>query len=124
MRWQDIIVGYGRGVTNFRPGTFDVGYYDDYKGTIDIFQYNIIGQQVYQCKLIDAWPVGISDLPADWSAENIHRLQVTFHYRLFQDETPGFYDQVSGEMEAESYSDGIVLNNNPNPINSRTRRIK
>lgn len=118
LRWQDIIVGYGRGATNFGMGTFDIGYYDDYKTTINIFQYDMTGRLRYTCNLIDAWPVSITDLPSDWSNDIFHRLGVTFHYRLFQDEAPGFYDTVLTEMRNESYSDGTVVNSNPNPINT------
>lgn len=118
LRWQDIIVGYGRGSNNLGMGTFDIGYYDDYKAIIDIFQYDQTGQQRYACKIIDAWPVSISDLPSDWSVDMYHRLGVTFHYRLFQDETSGYYDSVLTEMANESYQDGVAYNGNPNPINS------
>lgn len=107
-RWQDLIVGFGRSSTNFeQPGAFDIGYYHDYIGTVDIFQYNKLGQRVYSCALVDAWPISITDLPADWSTDGIHRLGVSFCYRLFNDDTSG--DQQIAASQA-NYGDGVVTN--------------
>lgn len=119
-RWQDLIVGYARGIDNLVAGTFDIGYYNKYISNVDIFQYDKLGDLVYSCKLVEAWPVGISDLPADWSSDTLHRLQVTFVYRYFKDESPGFYNETMQDL-AENYQDGVVepvstnISGNPSP---------
>lgn len=89
-------------------GTYDIGYYDDYKGRINIFQYDVTGQMRYACTLIDAWPVNVADLQGDWSSDSLHRLMVTFMYRQYRDEQEGYYDGLLNNIQDTTYNDGAA----------------
>lgn len=82
--WQDAAIG------NFRKGeigssSFNLGYYKDYIGTVDITQYNDMGIMTYQCKLIDAYPNSVGAVTSSWaSGEEYLKLPVTFTYRYYK----------------------------------------
>jgi hypothetical protein len=63
---------------------YDFNYRDEYRSTIDIYQYAADGtsrntlRATYQMRLIDAYPVSILPLPLAWGEEGFHRLAVQF----------------------------------------------
>lgn len=99
--WQDAIVGdhRSRGVTSFLPfdadefssgfrksrSEWDIGYYDDYVSTILIEQYDPSGILSYQCALREAYPLTVNNLSLAWAASDTQKLNVTFAYRHFVD---------------------------------------
>lgn len=83
--WQDAMIGKHRtGYTG--DDMFDLGYYDDYVGTVIIRQYNEIGSVVYETKLLEAYPMEVNGVTASWlSGEQILRQNVLISYRHYID---------------------------------------
>ncbi len=85
--WQDIAIGSFRLARNSfnNTGVFNIGYYDDYRSTIIITQFERAGSDkpVYSCELQEAYPITINSLDADWSSDGIHELNVTWTYRYY-----------------------------------------
>lgn len=96
-RWQDIAVGSvrngaqnGRGqgsLLNSQNGlalhNFDIGYYIEYAGVVNILTYNVNGDNVYICRLYEAWPATISGINLNWGENDINKLLVGFRYRYY-----------------------------------------
>lgn len=84
--WQDKIIG------NYRTGQisqemFDIGYYDDYVGTVEVYQYDEAGIVRYKAKLLECYPIQINSIQSSWeNVGTISKLNVTFHSRFFEDE--------------------------------------
>ena len=72
----------------YNPQTFAMGYYDDYVGTIQIFQLDQRGNRRYGCELFECFPntIGAQALSAD-KAANVTEVSVTFSYRLWRNLT-------------------------------------
>jgi len=83
-RWIDEVVGNHRVQKNPGGGRFNAGYYDDYKGTIDIENFARDGQPTHTTKLIEAWPMSISAVQLDWGSSDMSKLQVQFVYRYYE----------------------------------------
>ena len=88
-QWIDAIVGPHRVQRNPGGNRFNAGYYDDYKGTIEIQNYSESGQPTYKTTLIEAFPINISPVQLDWSSGDISKLNVTFTYRYYEHSTTG-----------------------------------
>lgn len=82
-RWQDKCVGYARGSATPLVGMFDIGFYDEYKGTVVIRQYDASDQIVHSCTLLEAWPIDIGDISSGWHDDNILSLNIKFAYRYY-----------------------------------------
>ena len=87
MEWHDEILGNYRDRNNLGSPTFDVGYYDDYVGQVDVREYDSTGRQTNETTLIEAFPVFVSPLPHSWNAEEVQRVSVTMAYRFFNERT-------------------------------------
>lgn len=62
--------------------TYDVGYYYDYIGSIDVYKYDQQGDIECIYTLHEAYPVQKAPMELSWEAENqIMKLPVTFSYR-------------------------------------------
>ena len=83
-QWIDAIVGPHRVQRNPGGNRFNAGYYDDYKGTIEIQNFSESGQPTYKTTLIEAFPINISPVQLDWSSGDISKLNVTFTYRYYE----------------------------------------
>ena len=72
----------------YNPQTFAMGYYDDYVGTIQIYQLDHKGNRTYGCELIECFPntIGAQGLDAS-QAGNIMEVSVTFSYRYWKNLT-------------------------------------
>jgi hypothetical protein len=83
-KWIDAIVGDHR--VKHSPGgeKFNAGYYDDYKGTIEIQNVNRAGENTYKTRLIEAWPINMAAVALDWGSSEISKLNVTFAYRYYE----------------------------------------
>lgn len=92
-RWQDFAVGFARGMDGSESGMFDIGYYSEYIGTVVIRQFSEDGALTYECALLEAYPIRVADLAADWNTDAPHQLSVQFAYRYFVDD-PGWKDAV------------------------------
>jgi hypothetical protein len=85
--WQDLAIGNFR--VNSSPNTskFNLGYYNDYVGTIDIIQYDReLGTPVYTCKLLECYPVTINPIDLAWNGTNrTIEISASWLYRYYTD---------------------------------------
>ena len=73
---------------SFNPQTFAMGYYDDYVGTIQIFQLDEQDNRTYGVKLIEAFPVSINDQSLSYAENSSYQtIGVNFKYRYWQNLT-------------------------------------
>ena len=80
--WQSSIVGNHSRNDDIRRHQ-SVGYYNDYTAPVGIIQYDDTGKPVYALGLAEAFPSTINSLPLSWTAEDLHRLTVTFSFKHF-----------------------------------------
>lgn len=59
---------------------YNFKYKGDYVTNIRINQYNVSNQLTYCVDLYDAFPISINQMDLDWSSDGYHRLNVTFAY--------------------------------------------
>lgn len=103
-QWQDVAVGPSRGLNGPRAGMFDLGFYDDYIGQVDIKTYDDNGRETYVCSLREAFPLAIQDMGLSWENDGFVELNVMFAFRLFVD-APGLYNNTpSPETETGTES--------------------
>lgn len=88
-RWQDLIGGnhrIGAQDSDERKKQFNVGYYNDYvTNGVEIYQLDDSGFRTYGVKLIDAYPVIVGGLNGNWGTVDIHRMDVTFACRYYEE---------------------------------------
>lgn len=85
-RWQDLIVG------NYRSGQlstqmYDLEYYDNYVGTMQIYRYDDSGvvTRIIKCK--EVFPIDIGDIELAWdNGNNIARLTVKMQIKYYINE--------------------------------------
>lgn len=84
--WIDLIVGdYRKGRQH--SNMFAIGFYDDYKGQVEVKLYSEDGKKKRTIKLIDAYPVAINgsgDL--SWQDSQIMRISVPFKFKYYTEE--------------------------------------
>ena len=72
----------------YNPQTFAMGYYDDYVGTIQIYQLDQEKNRRYGCELIECFPTDIAEQTLDASpAASVQEVSVTFSYRYWKNLT-------------------------------------
>ena len=72
----------------YNPQTFAMGYYDDYVGTIQIYQLDQEKNRRYGCELIECFPTDIAEQTLDASpATSVQEVSVTFSYRYWKNLT-------------------------------------
>ena len=73
---------------SFDPVTWAMGYYDDYVGTIQIYQLDEQNERRYGVELIECFPKTIAAQTFDYSAVNQQqKVSVTFSYRYWKNLT-------------------------------------
>lgn len=89
-RWLREIYSYSKlpgegSVDEITGGTLgQVGFYDDYVGTIKITMYDAYTQKIATYTLIDAFPGQVNQVDLSWrQVDEIAELQVTFYYRHY-----------------------------------------
>lgn len=88
-QWIDLVVGNHRVESSpYQLGRFNPGYYNDYVGTITIFNFGKVGVPLYTTKLIEAYPISIAPISLDWSSDEIAKLNVQFAFRYYTHEKP------------------------------------
>jgi len=60
--------------------TFNFKYKEKYAVNLRINQYDVRNRVSYSVDLVEAFPIGINELPLDWSSDGYHKLTVTFAY--------------------------------------------
>ena len=69
----------------YNPDTYDINYYKEYIGSIEIYQLNEQDERTYGCKLEECFPVTIGALPYGHSNSNqIQKISVEFAYRYWR----------------------------------------
>lgn len=64
---------------------YNFSYKDDgYIVNITISQYSLIGDLLYKVKLIDAFPIDMSDLALNWEDTSSHKLIIDFAYTRWE----------------------------------------
>ena len=70
----------------YNPQTWAMQYYNDYVGSIKIFQLDETDRQRYGVELVEAFPKTIAAQTLDYSTTNaIQTVSVTFSYRYWKD---------------------------------------
>lgn len=88
--------GMNKSVNGMR--TFESQFPEMYETTIQIFQYNTIGNKVIVYTLNNAFPSSVSETPLDWGRTNTYNtVNVNFKYRTWSSDAlnPGTYTVTS-----------------------------
>lgn len=83
-KWFDLIVGPHR-VSGSNETMYDLGFYDDYIGTVDITQYDEKNVKKQSTTLEKAFPISIGTVNLSWDQGNqFITLPVRFTYRYYK----------------------------------------
>ena len=70
----------------YNPQTWSMQYYNDYTGSIKIFQLDETDRQRYGVELVECFPKTVAAQPIAYAAVNeIQKVSVTFAYRYWKD---------------------------------------
>lgn len=75
---------------------WDLNYKSIYTGTLTIIQLDLQSNPIYSVNLINAWPGNVAALPLRWADDSFHKLQVTFHYDRYENNSTPFVSLLSG----------------------------
>ena len=68
----------------YNPKTFDIGYYNDYVGTVDIHTLDEQENRRYGCRLVEAWPKSIGPQQLAYNDFNTYQtVEITIAYRYW-----------------------------------------
>lgn len=92
-KWMNGILNFNRSSglntpdeNNKRP--YEMAYKDDYATEIKILIYNEAADAIIQATLNDAFPIGIPDIPLNWSSTNeLIKINIPISYRDFYAQT-------------------------------------
>ena len=69
----------------YNPNTYDINYYKEYVGSIDIYQLNEQDERTYGVRLEEAFPKTVATLPyGHGNTNSIQKVSVEFAYRYFR----------------------------------------
>lgn len=107
--WMNYIMPTDTNNLRFPKGNGFTGYLTE----ILIKQYDDIGNEIYNVKLIDAFPINVQAQTLNWSEDGFHRLTVVFSYLRYETERK----PIEGGQKyfAESSLD-LANSNIPTPI--------
>mgnify|MGYP000032362040 CR=1 FL=1 len=90
LAWQDEAVGYARQIQGGSPGVgFLTGYYEDYTCKVIITKFSETGERTHTTQLVEAFPQFVGEVSGSWSDQDFARVNVTFQYRYFQNNSVG-----------------------------------
>ena len=104
----------------YNPQTFAMNYYDDYTGTIQIFQLDQKGNRTYGCELVECFPKNIGDqslMGAQSTA--VQEVTVTFSYRYWKNLT----DEASLPKPLLERLQGVLANQVERKLISRIPKV-
>ncbi len=78
--WQNIAVVKYREMSSNSRDMFDLGFFDDYIGTVTIFIYDSTNKLERQYILEEAYPITVSPLQLSWASNEVTILPVSFAY--------------------------------------------
>jgi hypothetical protein len=73
-------------IDNHKTSGAEAKYRDEYIGTIQVIQFHDTGIPIARFTFEEAFPVALSAQPVNWGDDQIHRLSVTFSYRVWSRE--------------------------------------
>jgi len=104
----------------YNPQTFAMGYYDDYVGTIQIFQLDAKGNRTYGCELIECFPNTIAAQQLDGTqAAGAQEISVAFSYRYWKNVT----DEASLPKPLLERLQGVLANQVERKLLSRIPKV-
>ena len=104
----------------YNPQTFAVNYYDDYTGTIQIYQLDQRGNRRYGCELVECFPKSIGEQALDGGqAGNVQEVDVTFTYRYLKNLT----DEASLPKPLLDRLQGVLANQVERKLVSRIPKV-
>jgi len=69
----------------YNPDTYNINYYKEYIGSVEIYQLNEQDERTYGCKLEECFPVTIGAMPYGHGNSNtIQKVSVEFAYRYWR----------------------------------------
>ena len=72
----------------YNPQTWSMGYYNDYVGTVQIYQLDEQDKRRYGVELVEAFPKTIAEQALSYDATNqINKVSITFSYRYWKNLT-------------------------------------
>jgi hypothetical protein len=94
---------------NFINPTYNYNfrYKGDYSTAITISQYDVTNQISYSVNLYDAYPVSMNQMDLDWSADGYHKLNVTFAYTYYQNNSLQAYGMQLIDAGLGFFADSI-----------------
>lgn len=81
-KWMDKIMGPFRN-GKVGPNMYDVGFYEDYIGTVNIVQFDDTGAIVHETELVEAYPIDIGQETLDWDSTQLILLPVRFTFKYY-----------------------------------------
>mgnify|MGYP001383444553 CR=1 FL=1 len=70
---------------SYNPDTFNINYYKEYVGAVDIYQLNEQDERTYGVRLEEAFPKTVAEIAyGHASANTINKVTVEFQYRKFR----------------------------------------
>lgn len=85
-KWQDKIVGDYK-TNGISKEMYEIGFYDDYIGNIEIHQYDSAGIPVRKTTCLECFPMQLSSPGLAWdSPSQPLRMGATFYYREYKNE--------------------------------------
>jgi hypothetical protein len=104
----------------FNPQTFAMNYYDDYTGTIQIYQLDHKGNRTYGCELVECFPKNIGDQSLMGAqATAAMEVSVTFSYRYWKNLT----DEASLPKPLLERLQGVLANQVERKLLSRIPKV-
>ena len=86
---------------------YNFRYKGDYVTSITINQYDVTNQLSYSVDLIDAYPISMNQMDLDWSSDGPHKLNVTFAYTQWKNNSLQALGMELVEAGLENVSDMI-----------------
>ena len=104
----------------FNPQTFAMNYYDDYTGTIQIYQLDQRNNRRYGCELIECFPKNIGDQALSGAqATSAQEVDVTFGYRYWKNLT----DEADLPTPLRERIEEVVVNSAERQIRAAIPRV-
>jgi hypothetical protein len=94
---------------NFINPTYNYNfrYKGDYSTAITINQYDVTNQISYSINLYDAYPISMNQMDLDWSSDGYHKLNVTFAYTYYQNNSLQAYGMQLIDAGLASFADAV-----------------
>ena len=100
-RWLDVMIPADTGLVTY---PWDDSGNHVYDTDVIVNQYDMLGNQVYTVRLVDAIPLDVAAMNQSWSDDSIMRVQVTFGYKKW----------LSSQTISQSSAFGSSTNGFPN----------